>query len=1233
MIEEQADGTPISPEGLSALLSGPGDAYVQATLEKHGFAWQSTEDITGDSALAEIDAVGADALDGYLTLIHHTGLVVTIQRWVDIGGELSGATSTSHDLTGDIPSIDLLAMTNEGTIWLVSGDDLYVSDDLLASSPTLIYTASAAIAHIGAIDDQIVHLVIEHSTEISRLVRVDRSGLDYESEVYWPFSVTSFDARALSSGDECVLLCGEYMPYTATTTAGTRVAYETYERTGVVSFIYKDGVYSDHYEVFVAEAEFDQEIHYATMFQAPNGIGVVFGSSSYALDANYYSISNSGMWWEVASDLSFLNTSPIHFLILGDYLYAYQDGTLWITGAGQRFGQSNSTRMIDVSNEILSGTVNSRVKAGVSLALEKTPEIEAFINKERMHLSLSVGYRLGGGHDLLVKVFTGPVNRASLGGQEKNTIEISATDTLHWLSRSVDSGRMQSSFMGGIDEYTNNTGQDTKYGGMDHTYPVMHSWSTPDGKLAPTQYTTGEVMANTTYISDQVNVDVRVMAGKVDPEHYSGDETENFGIAVRSVGGAIATKSVWYPDEDELKLIYMPGTYDSENNLNTEEMLSVSLTVDDQMYIRHVARYALHRIYKSDDGVTWTQVAELIDARGVIPGSAGVCGYNIGEEFDIPDFNWQLPWLPPFPIPVLSLDDAVVVAMPTISGSSIHICLNPRSTSPEWIDITYNASGFHVRTIEGLGNFLYLSTDEGVYYMNPLIVLGWLPFTVDGTSTKGAYLQKSPDRTKLLIPTWDTQGYRYAYVIDQEGAEVDYGYVGRQYPESVQFVSWWDDSHRYFAGHSNADGDFNIGYEHSLFMTDNDTSGSTTETIEDEEYLAESRLDDFNLVTFTVIHRDKVFLHLPNDVGDTDRYYYLKVDVELIQHWEWDADFDTSGLFGASISTVFKLKALANSPGISVWHPTEGRWTSYLESGYIQECDPWVARGDFPGDTSTFDIQTDPQIITTTLYYRFDGDYATASPGFFDCVELESIIYPEGATHADILAHCTDRYIESSVHLTSMGSTLDTDPDPISRWFLRVPHNMGNALHTLVYDICNSVTCDSSANCCGGTDFDLAPFKNCPDWFTGIVDRIPGGGVIHENATGDIAMAADPTPCEGLMAVSGADILLTPSSQGRNIIKLSSGAVWSINIDRDTLLYSPDSLDTIHSYALPGAISGDSYIGMDLLEGDPVVWGPGGVFLYDVSEGSWVEITGDLVLSAALSDGDGIHPKNITTFD
>jgi len=1138
MIDEQANGSILTQSDFDTLLENPGDSYINVALEKYGFDWSPS----GVYVSPNIDAMGVTSSDRLIIVSHDGELLIYMWTWVY--GEIAG-TVTYYDPTATISSIDDLCITPDGTIWLASGTDLYRTTDMFATGMTLIASFAYNISFIAGIDSLVCHVAAAYTSEINRFYRIDTDGNTYESNIYWPFEINSFDALRLENDDECIILSGEYIPYSTTAVDDQSVVYEQNERTGTISFLYRGERYSDHYEVFIAETEYSQTIHHSTVFSVPDGIGVCFAQTGYEASANYFSVSSSGIWWENATDMSFTATAAkLYLAIVGDYVYAYMDGVLYYSPTNMRFGTTNELRQLDITSSVISGSINNRVKAGVKLAIEKTDTLNDFIDAERMWVTVSVGYHLSD-RDLLIRVFSGIVNQVTEADKDKSIVELLATDILHWLTRNIDVGRVQPAFMGGVDNYTDITGSSSNYGGMKHTYPVMRSWYTPDGILAPTRYTSGEAMANTTYISNAVNVDLRVMAGKT-------KEGENFGIAIRSVGGAIVTKSVWYPDDNEIKLLYFDGTLDENGNAIATELHSVGHIVADQMYIRHIARYGYHQILESTDAIEWTEVFTFISAAGVTPGSAGVCGYHIGEEFDLPElptFPWQLPWLPSFPPfePPNFNAGAIVVGVPSGDEDSfdtnLFMSLNPYGASPVWTDITFNLAGEKVTTLNALGDTVFASTKHHIYHMDLNSPTSWDELFLPSGLLHIQHPQLSPDRSKLLFPVLHiSSGLTYAYVINRWGTMTDFTPVGNQRTSPTRFITWWEDNESYLAGHCPDldvvedimwDGDDDNGNGVGIFIYWYADWGGGGGRWQEELVL---QADEENAYTFhgiksfsdgayewgTDVYMNSDTINVVNGGADTWSYYEMKfrvsIDINISwapwgmkfwftpQMWRWN-NVIADGRFVCTANTDVWAPYIENMRA----DPDGDHWyTSNITTEY--DYDPDVEWG-LPGEEEyNWNRDIRPLLQNGDNHFEFEATYYIRyrneptlmkhlGPGngswTFEPLIPEFLIdWTDEAYEGDDPPSAwesggVDEYVnECVVEEQFTIKPLGQRPDTTNRFMAtqrihKVPPGYDGDFEDLAYALCNSASCSTDENCAEDTflSHTLSRDKSDDDFF------------------------------------------------------------------------------------------------------------------------------------------------------
>ncbi|MGB2820935.1 MAG: hypothetical protein WBF17_08140, partial [Phycisphaerae bacterium] len=230
------------------------------------------------------------------------------------------------------------------------------------------------------------------------------------------------------------------------------------------------------------------------------------------------------------------------------------------------------------------------------------------------------------------------------------------------------------------------------------------------------------------------------------------------------------------------------------------------------------------------------------------------------------------------------------------------------------------------------------------------------------------------------------------------------------------------------------------------------------------------------------------------------------------------------------------------------------------------------------------------------------------------------------------LSHLYDGITSSEITITSEINRIDMSI-PGHDYFIKVPRGYAGDLDDLIFDLCNSVTCNSEMNCC---ELSLdSPLYNCPSWFVSIVDHVKNYGLIHYNWQQDyLVLTADPTPCESPVARPNGPIKLLSTNGGRHYQKREDGTIWAINSSRTALLKTTNAFLTVTSYSLPAAIAGDNaYIGIDIHVDNPVVWGIAGVYILNIDTGIFHNVTGDLYLDDAIQDPFGALMKNISTVD
>lgn len=676
---------PSDPGDLALLLNGPGDQTVRFYLEKYGFVWSEL------TALADVQSSGVNGDTAIFASF--SGTEITWWTRTDAGVVDGGTKDVGYTVDG------ISVTDNETTIYFWSGQDVYVYDydsDTLSAFVGL----SGAVNAIGSVQGGVIHALVDVGGGVSRFVRY--AGFIEQSELYWTFPVDSFSCRQTAGGEEILIVSNGYTPYRAARAQGVQVAWETRQRTGAVAFVYRANVWSDHYDIAIAEDYLNQEARLATSFLCGFGVGAVFSYSSHQHEGAFFSISENGSYWELPTPLSKAGENPVHMVVTPLNVYLYVDGTVWNSPVNFRFGY-HSERVLDITDLVNDAVFNLRVKAGVTLSsVSLTDELEAFVDDpEELILIVQAGYQYG---DTIIRpqLFIGPVATASMpeSADGSHTLQIKANDMLSLMGRQTVFDQLHDGIDHGYDPFTDVNETGTEYGGLAHTGAQKGSWKTPrseEGEYTLQPSSGGRSVAFTTFTPHALNGTIRAWCSTDDGAN------ESFGLCGRGSAPYLLTEAILAPADELLTLRYWHGEKDTDSedgDWKYTDILSVALA-GTEMWMEYYFRYGLHRVFTSADGISWIKVLETVSPVGVFPGSMGY----VAETPEETDWNpgdtpgWDPdPWDPVDPVEETGIENPILALSRTFNNNGdpdhrkafIHITEEPHLDDPTWVDVTRN---------------------------------------------------------------------------------------------------------------------------------------------------------------------------------------------------------------------------------------------------------------------------------------------------------------------------------------------------------------------------------------------------------------------------------------------------------------------------------------------------------------------------------------------------------------
>lgn len=1228
--------TDLTQAQIDKLLSGPGDTQSKLILEKFGFSWNA-------SATAVPDNVSAIGLYDSNTVIVLAINENSIDYW-----RWDGTTVTSGSYDIGAPPGNLGVADGEKLGYFTHNNGLYAID-LTTGATTLKTTPSSTIVKIGVAAKDKVHFVFRHSDSVSRLGCWNGTDI-IMSEVYWPYAINTFDAKAREDHD-VVLISGEGIPYQAAEAQGINAAWTIKKTTMVATLIYINERYSDHYTVATGETDINHIVRNANMFVTPQSVGIIYESDAYGNNMLAITMSTYGRAWEIPTPLRFPPTDGQRsfFAVTDDRMYCCNDGVMYSSHANYRVSVHNPNVQMDVTDLILGGSLNLRVKAGLSgLKLFGSTELMDFLaDQQPVMLIFEIGYHYAD-ESIRTAVFLGESNTISYENSPSggNVVTINATDVLAWLDRKSGYFVEIPALTGGHDDYRDNTKADTNYGGMTHTVAVEGSWNTPlleeKRVLEPTEFTGGRVVAFSTFVPDALNGFCQAWY------KYDSASEEMVGLLARGVAAYILTQATWNPDSGTAAITHYPGTRNTSQELESFVLASVSASLANEAWLRYQVRYALHRMYYSTDGVNYSLLLEAISEKGAFPGHFGVVG-KIPE----PKAPWEPPddpgdppgdpeWPPPpWEPPVEEEQNGGIVAFVIHTENKsyttkIYITRNIGALNPTWIDISpvqgywhqlpgeeeewlmryipiYDAPfslQFGTRTSH---YWLYLSGYSGtaVKY-DPFAAYSdyhhyhWEPicsdYSPDDCRTGGRVLQ-SPNASGVML-MFDPEGTRYlggdvdaTFAYKGQSVKSKSTYAGFQRIPASRYLSWYDNENEIFAGHSilndPAGGAFN-------FSSSGEPGDRTyfPDAYQKTEKCPPPRPGNH------CYNGGAITLDFAARENDEKAYYaYIKL-------YGWaEASPDTGG--GKSVS--IKITATSNKV-----HPGS--------------CEPMVAiynSGDISWECSK----------------TFEDKYVFTTPNMSKTVWLEK----------EFLLRCAGKHMDEYEHgararIQVYYSALGMHPkwEIHGYWVLlssvdaKSGSQAGNAVYHPPYGdtvpmrvLHNTIPVGYSGNledlecgncqvanyaCCTLPSNDVA-IAVCPNWAVAPLARLRNTGWIMSDPTPGgngynyISFDELEGPCKWAGNYEPLDIPITITSAGHNIAQ-RNGLFAAISKNRAYLYLSDDGFATHDTAIIPTDVIGDPYPGIDIMyiNSRPYVtlYGQNGVLLYDWDNGIFINKTGNL---------------------
>lgn len=565
-------------------------------------------------------------------------------------------------------------------------------------------------------------------------VGVDPVWSSVASGIYWPHLITGMDAESLgAAGDSTrrsvIAITSDLPVEMAVKLQGTEAKKVPLRRNGIVTFLYRGLMWSDHFTVERfddASTALYRQYPFLTRLNDPDSSDPYVVLSAYGSDGRpgygqqslHYHFSKNGKHW-TQMEMAVVADANAGGVIVPNSKYTY-------LVTQNQCHRSYTTELTGIPASNITEDITHRIEAyETSQANGRSSSLKIRNDDGWYDTSLLAA---GGIFSLVTElgIYIGSTRTLQKIAHEiidtwrlveeipGKVVAVQARDLVARLGTDPKSvhARLTDNQVIGADKYVDTT--DTGYGGLAHTAAMLGSWSTDDQKLQlKSHFQRG--MAQMTFAPSVWNGST-VCTFQITEE----SEGQYAGIFFRAIDKDNAYAAVYQHSSDEIKLW--------ELRSGTPTLLKSSLSAlnwddYDVHHMRVTYRYSLVRVDISTDGKSWTKHFEymlpgktnsFIGGQEVMyeEGATGLVGFGFSSHddwnIDPGDYN-PSPWyIDPSNIP----GDALVSERNTIAAITesgyLHITTNFLDTTPSWVSYeltglwAYNAKG----TYETSGNWV-----------------------------------------------------------------------------------------------------------------------------------------------------------------------------------------------------------------------------------------------------------------------------------------------------------------------------------------------------------------------------------------------------------------------------------------------------------------------------------------------------------------------------------------------
>ncbi len=688
-----------------AFISETGDPAFGVSLEQYNLSLALRYSGGAGSNLATFDAIVCGS--------------VLVRAWPDTDKVVIETMVTEDSVNQTWSSQNVVATDIDTTIAIslaVSGNTVrifwYDGDTVKYNESVDNGAAWGGITTASAIAD-LEFLAASALTRVHCLTRTTKNNLrfhalkyngswsDTASQLYWPFTPTSFDAVAggqvddgAAATNDVIAMTTDLPPMIGVKVVNTELVHILERVQGVVVLRYQNGRYSDHLNMDVMDnvpsppsrhslrlSSYDEWLFMTYIRKDGTATGYVH--ESIAL-----SRSRDGVSWELPYLLTKFSSGPAVLLKRGNHAYVVDS---LVTYRSFSVGYTGDAKIAqDISEDVLSINTKMGDIQDVQLTVGNPEQVldstVPFSSDAILQARVELGYYISDVATVQqvlladVDVITGskklPTDHIVIGGRDilSRLMTVRADYVQEWETQAAGGDNFESA-------------DDTDYSGMRRTAVYGGTWKTPAGEnILALLSSQNPGVAFNTYVRDAQNG--AIQSGVIVPSTDVGDYA---GVCFR----AYDKQNLWYtaykPDADQLVLVERRQDADQ-----VQTYVNMGWAFDTQYYIMARFRYGLIQVYTSTDGINWTEsisfecsgIQSAADwTFGNLPNLTGRMGY-VGYGYTAPGVDPGYDFIPPpLGLPDVLPDDGEAGEYLGAGGEGgFAYTANALAASPTWND-------------------------------------------------------------------------------------------------------------------------------------------------------------------------------------------------------------------------------------------------------------------------------------------------------------------------------------------------------------------------------------------------------------------------------------------------------------------------------------------------------------------------------------------------------------------